>query len=108
MINSNFTQRVTPQQHIPLLGTLFKNKINFPASSASLSIGYVIKGYWIGATAVDSLKFDNPQPEKCNTKTGVTKLFSTFAGLQFQKDENNKFSCIGSSVVIYNPGLSDV
>jgi hypothetical protein len=90
------------------LRALFKNKINFPGSSVSLSIGYVRKGYWFGATVVDSLKFSNPQPEKCNTKTGVTKLYSTFAGLQFEKDEKNKFSCIGSSIVIYNPGLSDV
>jgi hypothetical protein len=52
------------------------------------------------------VKYINPDPEKCYSKAGVTKLESDFATIAFQLNEKNFFSCFGMSKIEISPGYT--
>ncbi len=67
--------------------------------------GKVISGFWKGSTITTVARFINEEPEACFTKTGVTRSYSSFASLTFQKNCKERLVCFSNTRVEYYPGL---
>jgi hypothetical protein len=70
--------------------------------------GKVISGFWKGSTVVSVGKFINEEPEACFTKTGVTRLYSSFSSTTFQKNCKEKLVCFGNTLIEFYPGLKTI
>jgi len=69
--------------------------------------GIVTKGFWENATLALVHHYPNEEPELCSTKSGVTRSYSVYKELTFQKNCGERIVCFGQGLFEFYPGLSD-
>jgi hypothetical protein len=69
-------------------------------------LGKITSTFWNGAIVSEVIYFPNPNPNNCNTQTGVTHLDSSLAHLTIKNDGQGEIDCSGSASVNFNPGLT--
>jgi hypothetical protein len=81
-------------------------KFFFIGTDIVFLLGYITSQFWNGAVVSEVLYFPNHNPKKCNTKSGVTHLDSSFAHLTIKNEGQGEIDCSGSASVSFNPGLT--
>ncbi len=91
--------------------TAMKKWIKFSIQNLTLGTmitflyGTVKTGFWPKWTVLLVLRYDNEEPEACFMKTGVPRLYISFASVTFQKSLKEKFVCFGSGKIKFYSGL---
>ncbi len=68
-------------------------------------LGYVVSGFWPGAVITEITRSPNPDPQKCFTSTGITKLKTDVSVLTI-KNGKEEIACWGMYTDIYSPGIN--
>jgi hypothetical protein len=67
----------------------------------------VRNGFWSGAYACEVVYSPNPEPEKCLSNKGVTRLDISFATFTIKINERDKIACFGKGYQTFEPGLTN-
>jgi hypothetical protein len=69
-------------------------------------LGKITSTFWNGAVVSKVIYLPNPNPNDCNTSTGVTHLNSSLAHLTIKNDGRGEIDCSGFASADYSPGLT--
>ncbi len=65
----------------------------------------MVSGFWPGAVITEITRSPNPDPQKCFTSTGITKLKTDVSVLTI-KNGKEEIACWGMYTDIYSPGIN--
>jgi hypothetical protein len=69
-------------------------------------LGIAKSGFLPGATFSEVTRFPNPDPDKCFTDTGITKLVTDVSIINIQNGRD-KITCWGKYNVKLQPGINN-
>ncbi len=69
-------------------------------------LGQVVSGFMPGAVVTEITRSPNPDPQKCFTQTGITKLKTDVSILTISNGKD-KIACWGMYTDYYKPGLNN-
>jgi hypothetical protein len=69
-------------------------------------LGKVDSGYLPGAIFIEVTRSPNPDPDKCFSDTGITKLVTDVSVINI-KNGHEMITCWGKYVDLYQPGVKN-